>query len=76
MDTDKSTEHMLEETTDRGNTFMVLGTRRAKGRMQPVLFKGSAREANAAADALKQTGWHKLEVWTKDVPAEAEQPKK
>lgn len=68
----KDTGSMLREENDRGNTFMLLATRRKGGKMAPLAFYATADGAHTARTTLADLGgYHKIEVWTL-----AEAPKK
>lgn len=58
-----TTDEMLKEPADRSRAYMLLGTRRAGGKMAPVTFRPDAEAALSAATALRDTGWHTIEVF-------------
>lgn len=65
---DEKTEALLKEPADRKGKFLLLGTRRAGGNMAPVTFRDTLGEAESAALALQDTGWHAIEVYTRVAP--------
>jgi hypothetical protein len=62
-----TTSERLQEdrADDRKGQFLVMGARREKGQLAPVMFVGSAPAAQAAADALRTTGFTTVEVYTR-----------
>lgn len=54
-----------DRADDRKGKFLVMGARRAKGQLAPVMFAESAAEAQSAAGALRTTGFTTVEVYTR-----------
>jgi hypothetical protein len=68
---DKAKAPTLDEQLQEGNgkaregKCLVMGSRREGGQLQPVKFLDSQGAADTYAEALTETGWAAVEVYTR-----------